>query len=209
MFLGGGVTAMAESDKAKFEIPWATLLPVVAALEGILAQYNPLVSSRPTVPAEKPLEIVAEQNVDARLWQDPIAVAEKKKASLDSDIEARRASPDVVNSTDIGALATLLHEHVNSIPKDPKDVSEHLLLLAVMLEAGPYSEQGETRLRTRQAVLEGLSESGFVPKDSEHIGFVTASWPPSWPPPGIVSGSSATIKRALLLPWEECDATER
>jgi hypothetical protein len=204
--LGLGVTAMAEGDKAKFDIPWATLLPLVAALAGIIAQYKPLVSSRPTAPAEKPLEIVAEQNVDARLWQDPIAVAEKQKASLDSDIEAQRALPDVVNSHDIGALAELL-EHADSFPNDPKDVSEHkpLLLLAVMLEAGPYSEQGEARLRTRQAVLEGLSESGFVPKDAEHIGFVTASWPPG----GTGSGSSATIKRALLLPWEECDATER
>ena len=89
---------------------------------------------------------------------------------------------------------------------DPEDVSEHkpLLLLAVMLEAGPYSEQGEARLRTRQAVLEGLSESGFVPKDAEHIGFVTASWPP----PETMSGSSPTIERGLLLPWEECDASE-
>ena len=197
---------MAEGDKAKFDIPWATLLPLVAALAGIIAQYKPLVSSRPTVPAEKPLEIVAEQNVDARLWQDPIAVAEKKKGALDSDIEARHASPDVVNSHDINALARLLHEHANPIPNELKDVSEQkpLLLLAVMLEAGPYSEQGEARLRTRQAVLEGLSESGFVPKDAEHIGFVTTSWPPS----GTMSGSSPTIERALLLPWEECDASE-
>jgi hypothetical protein len=187
---------MAEGDKAKFDIPWATLLPLVAALAGIIAQYKPLVSSRPTAPAEKPLEIVAEQDVDARLWQDPIAVAEKKKASLDSDIEAQRASPDVVSSHKIEELAVLLHK---SIPTDASE-DKPLLLLAVMLESGPYSEQGEARLRTRQAVLEGLSESGIVPKDAEHIGFVTAPWPRP--------GSSATIERALLLPWEECDATE-
>ncbi len=39
-----------------------------------------------------------------------------------------------------------------------------ILLLAVMLDSGPYIEQGESRLRTRQAVLDGLNESGFVPK---------------------------------------------
>lgn len=44
---------MAEGDKAKFDIPWATVLPWVAALADIIAQYKPLVSSRPTAPAEK------------------------------------------------------------------------------------------------------------------------------------------------------------
>jgi hypothetical protein len=79
-----------------------------------------------------------------------------------------------------------------------------------MLDAGPYSEQGESRLRARQAVLEGLSESGFVPIDAEHIGFVTAKWPPRfhWPPLLPPRRVTATIERALLLPWEECKATD-
>src|SRR5438105_14888034 len=63
--------------------------------------------------------------------------------------------------------------------KNEKTVRDkRVLLLAVMLDAGPYSEQAESRLRARQAVLEGLSESGFAPVDGEHIGFVTANWPP-------------------------------
>ena len=49
--------------------------------------------------------------------------------------------------------------------------NNRVLLLAVMLESGPYLEQAESRLRARRAVLEGLSESGFIPVDSEHIGF--------------------------------------
>jgi hypothetical protein len=53
------------------------------------------------------------------------------------------------------------------------------------------------------AVLEGLSESGFVPMDGEHIGFVTANWPlPETNTP------SPPIERALLLPWEECEAVD-
>ncbi len=50
---------MAEDDKPKFDIPWATLLPIIAVLAGIIAQVKPLVSERPAVPGEKAVEVVA------------------------------------------------------------------------------------------------------------------------------------------------------
>src|SRR5207247_3127623 len=128
--------------------------------------------------------------------QDPIGVAQKQKSLLDEQIEKGLAKTGVTESHDVCALSDLLYERAGEFPG-------HVLLLAVMLDAGPYSEQAESRLRARQAVLEGLSESGFVPMDGEHIGFVTGTWPPAeanapWPP----------IPRALLLPWEECEAVD-
>jgi hypothetical protein len=96
-------------------------------------------------------------------------------------------------------LVELLHKRATDIPDQ-----EHILLLAVMLDAGPYSEQAESRLRARHAVLEGLSESGFMPGDGEHIGFVTAAWPPS--EEGLEGVRPK--ERALLLPWEECEAMD-
>jgi len=75
----------------------------------------------------------------------------------------RRVKKGSAESHDICALSDLLSQRVNTF-------RGHVLLLAVMLDAGPYSEQAESRLRARQAVLEGLSESGFVPVDGEHIG---------------------------------------
>jgi len=198
---------MAENDKRKFDLPWATLLPVLAALAGLVAQYKPLVSTRPTIPSEKAIAVIAEQDVDARLWQDPISVAQKQKALLDAQIETHVAKKGSAESHDISALADLLHERVSTFP-------ECVLLLAVMVDAGPYSEQGESRLRSRQAVLEGLSESGFIPIDGEHIGFVTDSWPPP-PPPAPPNApepqptpNAPSIERALLLPWEECEAID-
>ena len=78
---------MADDDKRKFEaIPWATILPILAALAGLVAQYKPLVSTRPTVPSEKPVPVIAKQDVDARLWQDPIGVAQKQKLVLDAQL---------------------------------------------------------------------------------------------------------------------------
>jgi hypothetical protein len=181
---------MADEQTKKFDLPWGTLLPVLAALGGVISQFKPLVSTRPPVLSEKAVAVTAEQDVDARLWQDPIAVAQKQ---LEAEIKAGQLSETNSARHDISTLAGLLSARAKKFDK--------VLLLAVMLEAGPYSEQGESRLRTRQAVLEGLSESGFLPMDSEHIGFVTTSWPPQ----EKALGSPLPVDRALLLPWEECE----
>ena len=183
---------MADNDKPKLDIPWATLLPLAAVLAGLVAQYKPLVSKRPAVPRENTIPVVAAQDVDARLWQDPFSVAEKQKSLMDA-----AANKDNTELHNVSALVKLLDKRAMETKEN-----ERVLLLAVMVDAGPYSEQGESRLRARPAVLEALSESGFVPLDGEHIGFVTADWPP-------VDDTSSTrqIDRGLLLPWEECIAT--
>ena len=185
---------MADNDKRKIDIPWATLLPLAAVLAGVIATYKPLVSERPAVPSEKTSPVIAAEDVDARLWQDPIGVAQKQTASLDEQIEKGVAK--TAESHDICALTNLLCQRVSTF-------QGHVLLLAVMLNVGPYSEQAESRLRTRQAVLEGLSESGFVPVDGEHIGYVTATWPPA-----ETNVPSTPVERAMLLPWEECEAVD-
>ena len=126
-----------------------------------------------------------------------------QKQALEVDKNSSRHSID--------ALSQLLSERASKF---------RVLLLAVMLDSGPYSEQGESRLRARQAVLEGLSESGFVPVDGEHIGFVTTEWPLSAlssPPAPAASpdsqqlapvdcGPTTVNSTTLALPWEECEA---
>ena len=57
---------MADNDKPKFDIPWGTLLPLLAVLAGVVVQYKPLVSKRPSVPSEKTIPVIAAQDVDAR-----------------------------------------------------------------------------------------------------------------------------------------------
>src|SRR4029077_17767592 len=174
---------MAANDKPKLDIPWGTLLPLIAALAGIIAQYKPLESERPLAPGEKSVEVVGEQDVDARLWQDPLAVARKEEEAH----KAQRKMSDSLQGSNgaaeqkeqryaehhsIGSLAKTIREQAK------KAYPDHILLLAVMMDSGPYIEQGESRLRSRQAVLQALSEGNFVPVDGEHIGFVTAPWPP-------------------------------
>lgn len=185
---------MADDDKRKFDIPWATLLPLIAVLGGIVAQYKPLISARPAVPSEKSVEVIAAQDVDARLWQDPLPVAQKQKAQLDADLLVSKVPPSRVQRHEIDAL-------VNRVRMSAANAQ--VLLLAVMLDSGPYIEQAESRLRARQAVLEGLNESGFVPVDAEHIGFVTAPWPPEVEKDWV---QNIGQDGQLLIPWEECQA---
>src|SRR5713101_7117679 len=188
---------MAESQTRTFDIPWGTVLPLLAVLAGVIAQFKPLVSARPPVPSESAVPVTAKQDVDARLWQDPIAVTEKQKALFDAEIKAKGAPQDLSALHDISTLRELLSKRVNVF-------HENVLLLAVMVDAGPYSEQGESRLRSREAVLKGLSESGFEPVDGEHIGFVTATWPTR----ENASDDFPPVDRALLVPWEECEAVD-
>ena len=186
---------MAEDEKRKLDIPWATLLPLFAALAGILAQYKPLVSTRPAAPSEKPVEVIADQNIDARLWQDPLGVAHKQKADLEADLLVKKVPDSRVRRHATPALAARIKETIG----EAKDNS--VLLLAVMLESGPYLEQAESRLRARRAVLEGLSESGFIPVDSEHIGFAVER---PWPPASEISPDDPPGDGSLLIAWEQC-----
>ncbi len=50
-----------------------------------------------------------------------------------------------------------------------------LHILAVMVSGNPYAENRETRIRSRYAVISGLSNAGYIPKDAEHIGYMDFS----------------------------------
>src|SRR5437667_9388199 len=99
---------MADNDKRKFDLPWGTLLPLMAVLAGVIAQYKPLLSERPSVPSEKTAPVIAAQDVDARLWQDPIGVAQKQKALLDEQIDKGVAKKGATELHDITALCNLI-----------------------------------------------------------------------------------------------------
>src|SRR5438067_6974383 len=197
---------MAENEKRKLDIPWVTLLPIVAALAGVVAQYKPLVSVRPAVPSEKSVALAADQDVDARLWQDPLGVVQKERAALEADLQVKKVAPDRVQRHTISALADRIRKSVFQTDEG------HVLVLAVMLDSGPYLEQAESRLRARQAVLAGLSESGYVPVDGEHIGFtVQEPWPlvvdsGPFPDASDAKASPTPAGGSLLFAWEQCAA---
>src|SRR4051812_9123377 len=68
---GGGVS-----------IPWSAVLAVLPATVGAAFYFSPLTSERPaSPPGGRPFGVIGDQDVDARLWQDPfMAVADQRDA---------------------------------------------------------------------------------------------------------------------------------
>src|SRR5947207_14028421 len=123
---------MAENEKRKLDIPWVTLLPIVAALAGVVAQYKPLVSVRPAVPSEKSVALAADQDVDARLWQDPLGVVQKERAALEADLQVKKVAADRLQRNTIRALAVRISKSVYQTEGRP------VLVVAGMLDSRPY-----------------------------------------------------------------------
>ena len=125
------------------------LLAIVFAGALLLLREEALNPTRPSMAAPANLEEQS-QTVQARLWQDPFAAVARHREN-DGEQPPRLPLPPA------------------SYPNAPADSST--VFLGVMTFAGPYDEQAERRLRSRHAVLSALGEEGYVPEDSEHLGF--------------------------------------
>ncbi len=119
---------------------------------------DPLTSSRPSDPFTRKLPLLDEQKIDARLWQDPIAVTEqfhnnKKKAEQNNHREY------------------LPIEKFTDRIKQEIDDKTNLKVIAVSVFGSSYSEPVEYRLRYRNAVVSALGSSKYIPQDNEHINY--------------------------------------
>lgn len=149
-------------EKQPVSFPLPGIISILVALLAIFAeQFEPLQSSRPLVPEEvkqlsQPLE-----SIDARLWQDPIALV--KAYATSSPVDKQQGEHE---------LKTLGGNIVNH---QPQDSTKPVIILGVMVFGEAYAELAEFRLRTRYAVLSGLAEADYVPEDVEHIRFYNTS----------------------------------
>jgi len=197
---------MAEQHTKPPVLPWFNLV-MIAGLGGSLLFYLvPLTSSRPSAQPSQDTVSWHAQDVDARLWQDPFDVSAKHAGAL------RRAA---IERTLLPAEMSA-EEHVHNPDRVTNDLGWRACasdacspsrapakVLAVMVRGGPYAEDVERRLRTRDAIVEGLSASHFIPRDNAHVGYVMLDWPidgsTAW------SGGSrdqASDRRTLLVPYE-------
>jgi hypothetical protein len=134
---------------------------LVAAGTYFVAHQAPLEGSRPPTTERSILERAGEQHIDARLWQDPFAAVAETLA------RSPELTPENCDSNDFKYKDIKMYCH------SPLGASASVpaLALVVSVSAAPYSEDQESRRRTRYAVLAGLDAEGFVPKDPQHIGF--------------------------------------
>ena len=92
------------------------------------------------------------QTIEARLWEDPLSAVAAA---------CRSSSPPTGNG------AERLHVKLASLGPNAKT-----LVLAVMVTGEPYTDDIETRRRTRYAVMAGLYRSRLIPTSPDHIGYV-------------------------------------
>ena len=134
-------------------------MALVLGLAGIFAlTQKPFQDTRPTS-AVLPLEngqLDDGQNVEARLWEDPLSAVALALAQ-----KTKQPPP----AYEPAGLQTKIGEYQN--------YDHRTLLLGVMVTGAPYTDDIETRRRARYAVLAGLYRSGFVPSNPGHIGYLT------------------------------------
>jgi hypothetical protein len=170
-----------DKPRKTIDLPWPAIAATLVALGGVFVYLNPLETSRPKERTGLHINFNHPQDVDARLWQDPLRTTAEHEAK---EQEQKHAATDVSLGGSLHSVDTM-RQRLSSM------ASSDYWVLAVMIPGGSYAEYSEARLRTRHAVLEGLGAENYVPDDGEHIGYVKISrenW--SW--------------RNIILPFEWC-----
>jgi hypothetical protein len=134
-----------------------------------------LTSDRPVALPGESRDFPGEQQVEARLWEDPFKDVNpiRENGNQTSRNVADATPPALPNPQEEGRR---LNELIASIANNSSSDSR-VLILPVMVQDGQYSEDRESRIRSRFAVVAGLGVRGFVPQDAEHIGYARIAWP--------------------------------
>lgn len=128
-------------------IPNLVILVLVAT--GILSDQSPLDSKRP------PAAATERMGAPARLWEDPLKVGLTKASSDSAAASDSKSAPAVAPATGLDV--------------DQAEPGEPILILPVLLDGSPHAEDGETRLRTRYAVLSALSRAQYLPSNPDRL----------------------------------------
>jgi hypothetical protein len=101
------------------------------------------------------------QDIDARLWQDPIGAVWRDQAQKTAEIPFR----------DCASKEALPDDGESYAHSCPPGIGNGEVVLGVMLPGAPFPEAEETRRQIRYAVLSALHVKDYVPTDEEHIGY--------------------------------------
>lgn len=184
---------MAADKPDSSSFPLGNVLAIVLLVAGVVVHQLPLESKRPAVPGAKGSSYENIQDVDARLWQDPLAAVERfneeragKTKGQDAGRQPQRIAIEVKPGPGAGREVSLNANFRIAAAEPDHDLSRvweyiqkqeengpGVALLGVMVPGGPYTEDAEFRRRTRYAVLAGLEASGYKPDDADKLGFFT------------------------------------
>lgn len=151
-------------------------LLILVGGSGVLISTSGLNSPRPRTDSMLWHEALDEGRAPARLWQDPLLAAEKKREEAE-EAQARRA---VREASAVGASgeAQAVAAEAPAVPvrllKSLGERGRETLILGVVIsgERWPGSEEG--RMADRYAVLAALGACGYVPMEREYVDFFEA-----------------------------------
>jgi hypothetical protein len=157
--------------------PYAALSVVALFLSTAYLTQHGFDAWRPTGSDTSKSQQLAYPPVEARLWEDPLGALDRHRQKLESCGKSEKTvKGDVVGGVAGGPAADVACQ--TGQPIDAKSFKVSLgqatdtTLVAAMLPGAALVGADEQRRRFRYAVFAGLNVAGFVPTDSERMGFL-------------------------------------
>lgn len=145
-----------------------------AAFGSYIWSSDPLQTARPQTQNSPVISQSSLNAVPARLWQDPFRIIYARD---------KNDSPRLIkNLKDTRLIPEIKHYLAD-------DKTQELLVLGVMVSTEAIADAEERRRRRRYALINALSEAGYVPEDAKHIQV------------GMMTGWGKNRDR-LILPYE-------
>src|ERR1700730_1506932 len=171
---------MAEDSSNPLGLPPSVWIAVIVGVAGVFAlNQHPFLDVRPADPTapvyrHTPSE---DQDVEARLWEDPLGAAAAAKVRDDREAAAAVRKDAETPPPPNSEVSAASHDHtmkrLRTLLKDNAEHVDNVLVLAAMVPGEPYADAIEKRRRIRYAVLAGLHRVNFVPVNSERVGYIS------------------------------------
>lgn len=140
------------------------IIMVILLAAGVLVKNIPLESARPSDVERVKFVPIGQQNVEARLWQDPFAAVEKHEERFAQT--ATKKQEESISPPDT-LKPEVLRNKIEQLRKEHYKVT----VLAVSVFGGSFAEAAEGRRRSRFAVVSALSFHGYNPENPDAIGY--------------------------------------
>ncbi len=141
-------------------------LPIVMVAllaAGVLVKNVPLDSPRPIDPERMKSALMSHQDVEARLWQDPLAAIEKEIST--------RSGATQLSTSETSAAESHPSIYLRNVITAELSKDHTVTVLAVSVFGGSFDAGAEWRRRIRFAILSALGTQGYNPENPDALGY--------------------------------------